>query len=156
MSENKVPLVLTAEEIIKALRCCTTSGTAGGGCRNCPLDKKAGRLECSELICLMAADRIGELLEELRKFRDATDGICQREQSEMVRLAAEMNTALNRGLHGANRELFARMQEHQTLLTELGRASVIQVDPVGESAWRCVHVEVEGTCVFGERDGSGG
>lgn len=156
MSENKVPLVLTAEEIVKALRCCATDSKAGGGCRNCPLDKKVGRLECSELINLMAADRIGELLEENRKLRDATESICKLEQAELVRLAGEMNTALDRGLHGANRELFARMHEHQTVLMDLGRGSVIQADPVSEKGWRCVRVEVEGTCVFGERDEQGG
>lgn len=156
MSENKVPLVLTAEEVAKALRCCATDARNGGGCCNCPMDKKAGRLECSELICLIAADRIGELLEENRKLRDATEEICQREQAELARLAGEMNTALDRGLYGTNRECFARMQEHQQLLTQLGRESMIQAEPVGEKGWRCVAVKVEGTCVYGERDGAGG
>ena len=77
MSKKKeATLVLTGDEIMKALRCCATNPNSGGGCRNCPLDKRAGRFECSELVCLMAADRIGELQEELRKLRDATEGIC--------------------------------------------------------------------------------
>lgn len=100
-------------ELRKALRCCATNSNDGGGCLNCPLHKNRSKIECAETINLMAADRIGELLEENRKLRDATEGICQREQDEMVRLAGEMNTALEQGLTGVNQEHLSRMLERQ-------------------------------------------
>ena len=146
--KNEAALVLTEEEIAKALRCCATDSNSGGGCRNCPLDKRAGRLECSELICLMAADRIGELQEELRKLRDATEDICQREITEMVRLAKECNTALERGLHGVSDAVFAKITEHQQALSGLGRGSVVHAEPMGEHGRRVDWIRVEDTVVF--------
>lgn len=149
---NEVPLVLTTDEVKAALRCCATTSNDGGGCINCSLDKRNNRLECSELICLMGADRIGELQEELRKLRDATEGICQRETSELIRLAGEANTALERGLVGVNEELFSRMLERQTLLTGLGRESAIQAEPTEGKGWHIVRVAVDGRRVFGEEE----
>ena len=160
MSEKKeAALVLTGDEIVKALRCCATDSNSGGGCRNCPLDKRAGRLECSEMICLMAADRIGELQEELRKLRDAAEGICQTEITEMIRLAKECNTALERGLHGASDADFAKITEHQQVLSGLGRGSVVHAEPTGEHGWRVEWIHVEGAAVFeagGGADAEGG
>lgn len=149
---NKVPLVLTTDEVKAALRCCATAPNDGGGCVNCPLDKLYKRLECSELICLIGADRIGELQEELRKLRDATEGVCQREMGELIRLAGEANTALERGLIGVNEEIFSRMLEHQTLLTGLGRESVIQAKPGEGKGWRITRVVMDGRRIFGEEE----
>lgn len=156
MSENKAPLVLTAEETIKALRCCATNESSGGGHRNCPMDGKAGRLECSELLSLMAADRLEELSEEVRKLRDATEGICQRQLEELIRLAGEANTALDRGLVGVNEGHFSAMMECQSVLSELGRESVIRAEPVGEKGWRILGVRAAGRVIFGEMESDGG
>lgn len=153
MNENKMPLELTTEQIIKSLRCCATSTSAGGGCLNCPLEQVRRKIECAELINLMGADRIQELLEENRKLQDATEGICLQKQEEMVRRAREMNTALERGLAGVNQEHLSRMLECQQLLTELGRASVIRLQPERSGEDRCLGIRVEGVTVFGEVDG---
>lgn len=149
---NEVPLVLTTDEVKAALRCCATTSNDGGGCVNCPLDKLSDQLECSELIYLIGADRIGELQEELRQLRDATEGICQREMGELIRLAGEANTALERGLIGVNEEIFSRMLEHQALLTGLGRESAIQAEPTEGKGWHVVRVAVDGQRVFGEEE----
>lgn len=95
---------------------------------------------------------MSQAAEEITRLLDATESICQRERGEMVRLAGEMNTALDRGLYGVNGELFGRMQGHQQVLTELGRGSAIRAEPVGEKGWRVLRVEVEGLCVFAGAD----
>lgn len=140
MNKNEWPVV-PVRELMAALRCCATNTNQGGGCGNCPMEGKVGRLECAELICLMAA-------EELRKLLDATEGICQREVHEMVRLAKECNTALERGLAKVSEETFRKMLEHQERLTQLGRESFLQAEPAKGYGWRVDGIQVEGAVVF--------
>lgn len=156
MYENKETLVLTTEQIVKGLRCCATGTNAGGGCRNCPLEPVRRKIECAELINLMAADRIGELQEENRRLRDATEVICRKQGQELARLAGEANTALDRGLVGVNEDHFAAMLECQNVLSELGRETVIRAEPAGgEKGWRILGVRVEGVTVFGSMEQAG-
>ena len=155
MSKNNGPLVLAEAELMAALRCCATEPSAGGGCRNCPMDGKVGRLECSELVCLMAADRIGELQEEINRLKASLETVSQWRQSEMVRMAKEMNTALDRGLIGASKEHMSALLGHQKELAALGVESMIHAEPAGEG-WQCIRLEIGGTCVFGGRDGTDG
>lgn len=156
MSKKNVPLVLATEEIIKSLRCCATNTNEGGGCRNCPMEPDRRKVECDETVCLMAADRLQELLAENGRLRDATENICQREQTQMASLAGKMNTALDRGLIGANEELFRQMLGSQELLTELGRESTIRTKPVGEKGWRVLEIRVGDVTVFGGDNGAEG
>lgn len=151
MSEIEKP-VLTGREIAAALRCCSTNPGEGGGCVNCPMDKKAGRLECSELICLMAADKLGELL-------DATEEVVKALAERMADLARECNTAQKRGLMKTSGDYVLALNEIQSKLTQLGRASIVQAEPVGEHGWRVTLIRVEGTEVFrseGGADAEGG
>ena len=156
MSEEKrVPLVLTAEELQKALRCCVTNSNDGGGCRNCPMKGWSSKVDCDEQICLMAADRIRELSEEAAKLRNATEGVCWREQERMVWLAGEANAALDRGLIGVNKEHFAAMLGCQERLSEMDRDSAIRTEPVGEKGWRILGVALEGRCIYGAMEQAG-
>lgn len=134
----------TTAELAEGLRCCWSDK----GCKACPLCGAPG--ECAQLLDLEAAERLEELEQKVRELTDATEGICQRETNELVRLAGEAATALERGLAGVNEELFARMQQHQQVLTELGRGSVIHAEPVQEKGWRIDWIQVEGLRVYGE------
>lgn len=143
MSENRK---LTAREIVAGLRCCAEPVGAEGGCESCPvrpLREQLGGENCFDWLLSQAA-------EEITRMMNATEAICQRETNALVRLAGEAATALERGLAGVNEELFARMQQHQQVLTELGRGSVIHAEPVQEKGWRIDWIQVEGLLVYGE------
>lgn len=150
MSEAK-ELCLTGLEIAAGLRCCTKDPNDAGGCKVCPLNEfwtDESDLKCYDRLNLMAADRLEELTEENRKLRGATEEICQRELKEMIRLAGEANMALDRGLAGVSEAHFAKMQEHQAQLAELGRESIIQAEPMKEHGWRIDRVTVGGLEVY--------
>ena len=150
MSEKETLPGLGAAEAAKALRCCATTAEAGGGCKNCPLDRVPGEVECAELACLEGARLLEELAEENRRLRGAVGSVCDKKTGELARAAGEANAALDRGLGGVNREHISRMLGIQAELTALGLESDIRMDPVGETGWRVLGVTVGGRVVFGE------
>ena len=142
MTATEMP-ALSGREIMAALRCCSSNAREGGGCGACPMDGRAGRLECSEMICRMAADEIGRLLDANEK---TADGLTRR----LADMAREGNTALERGLEGVNLAKLAEMTGIQSELEAFGRGSVIRAEPAGrmDGSMRIREVVVEGRVVF--------
>lgn len=95
-----------------------------------------------------------ELLEENQRMRNATSRIVERGVAELVRLAGEANTAVERGLYGISDELVSRMQEHMTELSELGRETMIHMQPLGQTGTRVDLVKVGGEFIY-RREGFG-
>lgn len=140
MAKMEMP-ALSGREIMAALRCCSSNAREGGGCGACPMDGSDGRLECSEMICRMAADEIGRLM-------DATEGLVKELTERMVTLARESNTARERGLQKASGDYVLALNEIQAKLEALGRASVVGAEPVEGQGWRVTLIMVDGTEVF--------
>lgn len=140
MEMTEMP-ALSGREIMAALRCCSSNAREGGGCGACPMDGRAGRLECSEMICRMAADEIGRLLE-------ATEGVVKELTERMATLARESNTARERGLQKASGDYVLALNEIQAKLEALGRTSVVGAEPVEGQGWRVTLIMVDGTEVF--------
>ena len=146
--KNAESLSLTG--LAEALRCCCTNSGDGGGCIRCPMERQHGG-DCSETIMRLAAQKLLELA-------NATEGACQREINEMVRLAGECNTAMEQGRGADSDGLFAQILEHQTRLEELGREAVIRAMPQKWHGWRIDGIEVDGTGVYSgpeESEGAG-
>ena len=102
------------KEIIEALRMCCSSRMTD--CALCPENGAKGGI-CFERLNKRAADTIERLEDELAKLREenqqmrnATSRIVERDIAELVRLAGEANTAVERGLYGVSDELVSRMQ----------------------------------------------
>ena len=136
-------------ELATVLRCCNSNAKEGGGCLNCPLKSyrdqhKLG--DCAEQAGLMAA-------QELVRLQNATESICQRELNEMIKMAKECNLALDRGLAGVSDADFAKVTEHQQVLTELGRQTVVHAEPVKEHGWMIDWIVYEGREVY-RREGN--
>ena len=146
MAMTEMP-ALSGREIEAALRCCSSNAQVGGGCGACPMDGKAGRLECSEMICRMAADEIGRLL-------DATEGVVKELTERMANLARESNTARERGLQKASGDYVLALNEIQAKLEALGRTSVVGAEPVEGQGWRVTLIMVAGTEVFKAEGGA--
>lgn len=146
MTMTEMP-ALRGREIVAALRCCSGNAREGGGCGACPMDGRAGRLECSEMICRMAADEIGRLL-------DATEGVVKELTERMATLARESNTARERGLQKASGDYVLALNEIQAKLEALGRASVVGAEPVEGQGWRVTLIVVDGTEVFKAEGGA--
>lgn len=150
MSEE---LELTDERLAEALRDCTKREVIV--CVECPFRSYAkGGKSCLNEIQLKAAERIGAMAEEIQRMRNATSRIVERDIAELVRLAGEANTAVERGLYGVSDELVSRMQEHMTELVELGRESMIHMQPLGQTGTRVDLVKVGGEVVY-RREGFG-
>jgi hypothetical protein len=103
---------------------------------------------CCDAMQMMAAERIGALAEEIQRMRVATSRIAERGIAELRRLAGEANTAVERGLYGVSDELVSRMQEHMTELVELGRESMIHMQPLGMTGTRVELVKVGGEVIY--------
>ena len=146
MAMTEMP-ALSGREIMAALRCCSSNALEGGGCGACPMDGGIGRLECSEMICRMAADEIGRLL-------DATEGVVKELTERMVTLARESNTARERGLQKASGDYVLALNEIQAKLEALGRTSVVGAEPVEGQGWRVTLIMVDGTEVFKAEGGA--
>lgn len=146
MAMTEMP-ALSGREIMAALRCCSSNAREGGGCGACPMDEKAGRLECSEMICRMAADEIGRLL-------DATEGLVKELTERMVTLARESNIARERGLEKVAGDLVLELNAIQEKLVKLGRTSVVGAEPVEGQGWRVTLIMVDSTEVFKAEGGA--
>ena len=150
MSEQ---LELTDERLAEALRGCTKREVTV--CRKCPIKSRVdpGK-SCCDAMLMMAAERIGALAEENQRMRNATSRIVERDIAELVRLAGEANTAVERGLYGVSDELVSRMQKYMTELQELGRGSVIGMQTLGETGTLVDLVKVGGEVIY-RREGFG-
>lgn len=144
---------LTNEDLMKALRCCTKSEAAA--CRKCPVKNCAeGGKSCVDTMLLMAADRLGALMEKNRKLLDATEGLVKGLTERMVTLARESNTARERGLQKASGDYVQALNEIQAKLEALGRASLVGAEPVEGQGWRVTLIQVDGTEVFKAEGGA--
>lgn len=144
---------LTNEDLMKALRCCTKSEAAA--CRKCPMElrEQDGKC-CFDALRLMAADRLGALMEKNRKLMDATEGLVKELTERMVTLARESNTARERGLQKASGDYVLALNEIQAKLEALGRASLVGAEPVEGQGWRVTLIMVDGTEVFKAEGGA--
>lgn len=140
-------LELTDERLAEALRGCTKREVTV--CRKCPMKSRVepGK-SCCDAMLMMAAERIEALAEENQRMRNATSRIVERGIAELVRLAGEANTAVERGLYGVSDDLVSRMQEHMTELVELGRGSMIHMQPLGQTGTRVDLVKVGGEVIY--------
>ena len=141
---------MSALELAAALECCARTAEAGGVCENCPREVPGDEklMECCEAVKLAAA-RV------MRELWDGSEKVTKWLIGELVRLAGEVNTAMDRGLAGVADELFSQMQAHQATLVSLCRSAAIQAEPQGEKGWRVLQVAVEGRVVFGGDGGEG-
>ena len=117
-------------------------------CTGCPFAKLPGGTQA----CMSELVRCA--LEEIQRMRNATSRIVERGIAELVRLAGEANTAVERGLYGVSDELVSQMQEHMTELSELGRETMIHMQPLGQTGTRVELVKVGGEVVY-RREGFG-
>ena len=153
MSGNKEPLELTDRELMEALRGCTERKVTV--CRKCPVKNCAeGGKSCADTMLLMAAERIGALMEKNRKLMDATEGLVKELTERMVTLARESNTARERGLQKASGDYVLALNEIQAKLEALGRASLVGAEPVEGQGWRVTLIVVDGTEVFKAEGGA--
>ena len=146
MAMTEMP-ALSGREIMAALRCCSSNAREGGGCGACPMYGRDGRLECSEMVCCMAADEIGRLL-------DATEWLVKELTERMVTLARESNIARERGLEKVSGDLVLELNAIQEKLVKLGRTSVVGAEPVEGQGWRVTLIMVDGTEVFKAEGGA--
>lgn len=145
MSEKKEWPRLGPMELVWALRCCTKAPGDLEGCHVCPMRELRGKMEtdCFDEIIIQAAQMI-------RQMTDATENICQRQETEMIRLAKEMDVSLERGLIGTNKGQFEELLQCQKVLTELGWESMIRTVPVEPEGWKVLGIGVQDRTIFGE------
>ena len=139
-------LELRGGALVEALATCGKED--GQECTGCPFVQMTGGTQAcmTELIrCALA---------EIQRLCNATGRICERDVAEIVRLAGEANTAVERGLYGVSDDMVSRMQEHMTELSELGRDSMIHMQPRGQTGTRVDLVKVGGEVIY-RREGFG-
>lgn len=117
-------------------------------CTGCPFAKLPGGTQA----CMTELVRCA--LAEIQRMRNATSRIVERDIAELRRLAGEANTAVERGLYGVSDDMVSRMQEHMTELAELGRESMIHMQPLGMTGTRVDLVKVGGEVIY-RREGFG-
>ena len=137
----------TPQEIAESVRQC-----AEADCYTCQMADD--RIACLKKQLKAAADTIENLAAENQRMRNATSRIVERDIAELVRLAGEANTAVERGLYGVSDELVSRMQKYMTELQELGRGSVIGMQTLGETGTLVDLVKVGGEVIY-RREGFG-
>lgn len=135
------------QDVAESVRQC-----AEADCYTCQMADD--RIACLKKQLKAAADTIENLAAENQRMRNATSRIVERGIAELVRLAGEANTAVERGLYGVSDELVSRMQEHMTELSELGRETMIHMQPLGETGTLVDLVKVGGEVVY-RREGFG-
>ena len=137
----------TPQEIAESVRQC-----AEADCDTCQMADD--RIACLKKQLKAAADTIENLAAENQRMRNATSRIVERDIAELVRLAGEANTAVERGRYGVSDELVSRMQKYMTELQELGRGSVIGMQTLGETGTLVDLVKVGGEVIY-RREGVG-
>lgn len=149
MSEKKTDTperVYSTAELVAAIRICHSGE---GGCDGCPM-APYDAVRCSGMET-MVADRLEELAAQVKQLTEATEKAAKEKIRKLVGMAAEANTALERGLEGANQAQLAEMTVIQDELEAFGRCSSIRAEPAGrqDGSMRIAEVVVGGVTVYG-------
>ena len=152
MEDVMEEIKLTDAQLILSLRACEDEES----CAGCHLRPPSGN--CFGELKRMARERLEELVEENRRLRDAKEEICQRQVAQMIKWAGEANISAERGLTKANQAQIDEILSCQKVLTELGRESVIRLEPMEDGTDRVLGIRVGETVICGslEEDGEAG